>query len=138
MQGRIATLALALSASAAAVSAQPALMHDCYRVTRTTYAIDAAEDGVPVRLRLNASDVYPPRAMRLGKSARVVLECRAVTDRPLNCAVTSDTVPGFDFGPTAVRLAEAGKLTAPAGVWPIDVIVAFRRTPLAHPIVAYC
>jgi hypothetical protein len=76
--------------------------------------------------------------MRMEKSARVALECRAVTDRPLNCAVTWETTPGFDFGPAAVRLAEAGELTAPAGVWPIDVIVAFRRTPLAHPIVGYC
>jgi hypothetical protein len=141
MDGRLATgvVAVILSlATVAAGQARDSQFHDCYRVTRATYAIDAAQDGVSMRLAAGAERLYPARAARFGKSARVSLECQVVADRPLRCAVTGESPPGFGFGSAAVRLAEAGRLSGPAGVWPIDVVVSFRRTPLAHPLVAYC
>jgi len=135
---RHAALTLLLSASAVGASAQPATLHDCLRVTSATYAIDAAVDGVSMRLAAGADRLYPARAARFDKSARVSLECQAVADRPLSCAVTGESLPDFGFGPAAVRLAEAGRLAAPTGVWPVDIVVSFRRIPLAHPLVSYC
>jgi hypothetical protein len=85
-----------------------------------------------------AGRFYPDRATRMYKSARVFLECRAVTDRPPACAVARESLPGFGFGAAAVRVAQASRLSGPAGVWPVEIVVVFRITPLAHPIVAYC
>ncbi|HEX3406194.1 MAG TPA: hypothetical protein VHS81_03065 [Caulobacteraceae bacterium] len=138
-----ALVPLLLGASMIMTSAQAqgpdGQFHDCYRVTRATIAIDADADGVAMRLGANADRFYPGRAQRMDKSARVFLRCHALTDRPLGCVVVSETLPGFDFGPAAVRIAQSGRLTAPAGIWPLDVVVAFHTTQLARPIFAgYC
>jgi hypothetical protein len=68
----------------------------------------------------------------------VKLECAAVNDRPLHCAMPRNALPDPSFTPAALQVASAARLSAPAGVWPLAVVVEFRRTPLPHPLVSYC
>jgi hypothetical protein len=143
MGARLAAVVLAAASAVgggAAAQPQGGPFHDCIRITRATWSITADADGAAMRLNKdNSARFYPGRAARMDKSAEVFLQCTALTDRPAHCAVVRETTPGFSFGDAAIRVAESGRLTSPAGVWPVDIVVAFRYRPLAHPIFdGYC
>lgn len=138
MSRAILALLLAGLPAVAAAQPQPGGFHDCYRVTDATYAVAADADGLALRLGGGVDQLYPARAMRMQRSAEVDLSCAAVSEHPIHCTILRETLPGFGFGAAAVRLAQASRLTGPAGVWPMDVVVTFRRTPLTKPIVSYC
>ncbi len=51
-------------------------------------------------------DAYPPRAMEIGKSGKVVMECEVtVTGNVHHCAVVAEDPKGLDFGNAALSLA---------------------------------
>jgi hypothetical protein len=140
MQARVAMLAFALSvlATGATAEAGPTL-HDCLLVTDARSSVSADAGGLSLQLSAPAARLYPARAQRMDKQARVSLQCIAVTDRPMACAVTHESLAGFGFGSAAVAIAQSGRLAAPAGVWPFEVDVSFRYVVLTNPIfVGYC
>src|SRR5579875_3481227 len=50
---------------------------------------------------------YPERAMRLGVSGEASVRCRVQNDGSLiDCAVVSETPPGFGFGVASTRAAQ--------------------------------
>ena len=71
------------------------------------------------------AQVYPPDAVKAGKSGAVLLDCRVAAKGSLeNCAVEIEDPVGLEFGAAALELAPLFRMAAMA---PDGTAVAGRR-----------
>jgi hypothetical protein len=124
---------LLLSASLVAGTARAEEWHDCISTQRPAYVLEATADGIPVQLDRRLRDGYLSRAERLGFTGPVELSCVAVADRPRNCVALGASPDRYDFRAATLGLMVGARLTAPVGVWPIDVDVWLRLTDRGDP-----
>ena len=142
MDGRLATGAVAavLSIATAAAGQPPGPgFNDCWTTVRSpAFAIDATADGVALKFDRGPNDSYPWPARRMRVTGDVELECFAVADRPRHCFVVSEPSRRIALGPTALKVMSLARLTAPSGVWPLNIDVRFHRSDPGDPTLIPC
>jgi hypothetical protein len=126
-------------ATAASGQPQGPQFHDCWTSTRSpSFAIGATADGQALRFDRSPDGFYPWPARRMRETGDVLVQCSAVSDRPIHCFVVDEPCRRFKLGATALEVMSLARLTDPAGVWPLDIDVRFRQSDPGDPTLIPC